>query len=368
MKQKIQSYHVVISFLFLLMFLLNELAIAKPIIITNSATFPPFAFLDDQGNPQGLFIDLWSEWAETNNHEIKFLLVDWNESLELVRRGEADIHAGLFKSETRESFMDFSEELFQLTTGLFISSELNVQSINELKNVEVGVTRGGFEEDYLRSKFPDFHLRLFDNNQQVVKAAISGKIDLFIADYPVGMYYLHRHESLEKFRILKILYSKPLYSAVQKGDEKLLNLVNSGLQQINKDEKERIQQKWIRSEQILPSWFIPFLSIAGVIVILSGFLFYVYILQRNKRYLEHLVEQRTAELQKQNIELTKALAKVKTLSGFIPICANCKKIRDDKGYWNQIESYIRDHSEVEFSHSLCPECAKKLYPEFIQKK
>lgn len=62
-------------------------------------------------------------------------------------------------------------------------------------------------------------------------------------------------------------------------------------------------------------------------------------------------------------ELQETLAKVKMLSGLLPICANCKKIRDDKGYWNQIESYIRDHSEAKFSHSICPDCAKKLYPE-----
>ena len=54
---------------------------------------------------------------------------------------------------------------------------------------------------------------------------------------------------------------------------------------------------------------------------------------------------------------------LKTLKGFLPICASCKKIRDDKGYWNQIEAYIRDHSEVDFSHGICPECAKKLYPD-----
>ncbi|MFH1980504.1 MAG: PAS domain S-box protein [Pseudomonadota bacterium] len=62
-------------------------------------------------------------------------------------------------------------------------------------------------------------------------------------------------------------------------------------------------------------------------------------------------------------ELQHALAKVKSLSGLLPICASCKKIRDDAGYWNQIETYIRDHSEADFSHSICPECAKKLYPE-----
>ena len=63
-------------------------------------------------------------------------------------------------------------------------------------------------------------------------------------------------------------------------------------------------------------------------------------------------------------ELKKALEEIKTISGFLPICASCKKIRDDKGYWNQIEVYISEHSEAEFSHGICPECAQKLYPDF----
>ncbi len=62
--------------------------------------------------------------------------------------------------------------------------------------------------------------------------------------------------------------------------------------------------------------------------------------------------------------LKNTLAKVRQLSGLLPICASCKKIRDDRGYWNQIETYIRDHSEAEFSHGICPECSKRLYPGY----
>jgi PAS domain S-box-containing protein len=62
-------------------------------------------------------------------------------------------------------------------------------------------------------------------------------------------------------------------------------------------------------------------------------------------------------------ELTDAMRQLKKLSGLLPICSYCKKIRDDQGYWNQIESYIHEHSEAEFSHSVCRECAKKYYPD-----
>ena len=65
--------------------------------------------------------------------------------------------------------------------------------------------------------------------------------------------------------------------------------------------------------------------------------------------------------------LEKTLQEVKTLKGLIPICASCKKVRDDEGYWNQIETYISDHSDAKFSHGICPECAKKLYPELTSK-
>jgi uncharacterized PurR-regulated membrane protein YhhQ (DUF165 family) len=80
---------------------------------------------------------------------------------------------------------------------------------------------------------------------------------------------------------------------------------------------------------------------------------------------EEIQRRKAAEEERDKVirELQKAMAEVKTLRGFLPICSHCKKIRDDKGYWNQIESYLRDHSEAEFSHSICPDCRKKYYPD-----
>lgn len=92
--------------------------------------------------------------------------------------------------------------------------------------------------------------------------------------------------------------------------------------------------------------------------------------QELNRTLEQRVAERTRELSAKNEErkeliarLEKSLAEVKLLSGFLPICSACKKIRDDSGYWNQIETYISTHSQAQFSHSLCPECLDRLYPD-----
>jgi hypothetical protein len=121
------------------------------------------------------------------------------------------------------------------------------------------------------------------------------------------------------------------------------------------DEKKQLDRIVSRSSHLL---FGLAFGLSIVVVIL--------LVKENKAFAER---QRAEEKQKSLIlELQKALAEVKTLSGMLPICASCKKVRDDKGYWNQIESYLLDHSEAKFSHGICPECAKKLYPELFGKK
>lgn len=80
-----------------------------------------------------------------------------------------------------------------------------------------------------------------------------------------------------------------------------------------------------------------------------------------RRWRELVVMNRT--IAQKNDELRKAFGEIKRLKGILPICVSCKKIRDDSGYWHQVELYVRDHTEAEFSHSICPECAKKLYPD-----
>lgn len=81
-----------------------------------------------------------------------------------------------------------------------------------------------------------------------------------------------------------------------------------------------------------------------------------------------ITDRKRVEAEREDLieELKAALAEVRTLSGLLPICATCKKVRDDQGYWTQIEWYIRDHSEAEFTHGVCPDCAHDLYPEVFE--
>jgi PAS domain S-box-containing protein len=85
--------------------------------------------------------------------------------------------------------------------------------------------------------------------------------------------------------------------------------------------------------------------------------------------IEDITQRVLAEKEREQLlcEIREALARVKTLSGLLPICSACKKIRDDQGYWTQVERYLMDHTDAQFSHGICPDCMKALYPEFADK-
>jgi len=91
---------------------------------------------------------------------------------------------------------------------------------------------------------------------------------------------------------------------------------------------------------------------AGGLLALEGFVTDITDRKRLEQDRERLIEQ-----------LQKALTEVRTLSGLLPICSSCKRIRDDQGYWQQIEGYLHDHSNLDFTHGICPECARRLYPD-----
>jgi signal transduction histidine kinase len=132
------------------------------------------------------------------------------------------------------------------------------------------------------------------------------------------------------------------------------------------DVDELIQEETRYMESTLKTQRIYTFSIAAMIVLIS-----IIILIRFEKQIAKLIhsyekniKNYTDNLINEKEKTQAAMAEVKQLKGLLPICSHCKNIRDDGGYWNQIEIFIREHSEAEFSHSICPECAEKFYGEF----
>ena len=139
-------------------------------------------------------------------------------------------------------------------------------------------------------------------------------------------------------------------------------------------DKEISEIQGLLHQSLLESLAVALFFLLAILpfIILLSILFYAHArelkglnaqLLVHKEHLEELVQERTQALRNETQRLQEALANVRALRGLIPICAACKKIRDDKGYWNQLEKYIQMNSDAEFSHSLCPDCIRLLYPD-----
>jgi len=251
------------------------------LVITNSKAWPPFSFLNEDGEPRGLLIDLWQTYGQYNNKKIIFRLVDWEMSLDLMKRKQADVHAGLFKNDVRDAYLDFSSPLnIPLATRLFISKKLKVSGISNLESIPVGVTKGGFAALFIHENYPSMHLHYFPNSRETVKAAIDGDIFAFISDYPAAMYYLHKFGSPENFHVVDTLYREDLRAAVFQGNDKLLDVITEGFDRIPPEEFDRIVLKWIHSEPRLPEWLLPTFIIILGILIFAFVVAYIYVLKR----------------------------------------------------------------------------------------
>ena len=123
------------------------------------------------------------------------------------------------------------------------------------------------------------------------------------------------------------------------------------------DNRQRIAFDDRYHERFLHTELTPVLDAAGAVVAVAVISFDI----TERCLMEEQLRRSVAELEK-------AFADVKTLSGLLPICANCKKIRDDKGYWSNVEQYLGAHTDAEFSHGLCPDCMQKLYPELAEEE
>lgn len=262
------------------------------LVVTNSSAWPPFSFLNENAEPRGLLVDLWKEFGRRNQIDIEFRLVDWEESLALVRNGDADVHAGLFESGKRQQYLDFSDKVdLPLTFRLFVSNKMNVNSFEDLGTIAVGLTEKSFAQEFIATKYPSLHVFSYVNEREVVAAAVRGDIVAFVLDLPAAMYYLHKFGDPGDFHAVDILFTKELKVAVKEGNIELLFMISEGFDRIPKEDIDRITHKWIHSVETTPEWLFEYLVGGGVGLVVLFIIIHIIGLRQQ-------VKQRTRELEK----------------------------------------------------------------------
>lgn len=251
------------------------------LIVVNSASWPPFSFIGEDGQPRGILVDLWYEIGEQQNIDIHYKNTSWANTLEQMKSGEANVHAGLFRSVERDEYLDFSIPIgIPIATRLFVSSDLKIDGFYGLGKHKVGVTKSGFAEGFINSNYPDVVHAPYSNSQEIIEAAISGEIKAFAMDYAAAMYYLHKLGYPTEFQAVETLYMERLRAGVAEGDKVRLKLINQALSDMPQEEFDRILNKWIQSDRELPEWILPgFILVVSTLLILFT-VFYILMLKR----------------------------------------------------------------------------------------
>ena len=208
----------------------------------------PFHFADSQGRAVGMFVDLWKLWAEKTGVEVEFIPVPWASSLDMVKNGAADIHAGCFFSVHRDTYLDYANKLRDCQTHFFFHESIyGLKGLQDLKGFEIGVLDKDYAVEFVRRELPGAALKIYGSHQQMFKGVADGEIKVFVCDTPTALYFMTREDLIAEFRYhpSRPLYRKPFFAAVREGNKDLVDLINQGLDAITPEERAVIERRWM---------------------------------------------------------------------------------------------------------------------------
>ena len=362
--------------------------VERSVLFLGNEKLPPMNFMKN-GKPAGIVVDLAEALAKRMHNPVEIRLIDWTEAQRLVLTDQADALLQINATTERLKVYDFSEPLLTSEFTIFTSSErVDIASMDDLRGMKVGVEKKGLPILLLREN-PQIIAEIIPDFVQGFNMLKTGAVDAVIADRWVGSFVLAAN-NIHGVKLIKepIIRSSSAI-AVKKGNTLLLNEINSGLADIRRDGTyERIIKSWQPTEVVFKTreqlrrqvLLIAAVSSALILALVAVFLLAREI-QRRKRaeaalhelmsrmsHTNQQLELLKKELVERVAELEMTLSRVHQLEGIIPICCVCKKIKDDQNGWHQLERYVSDHSEAEFSHGLCPVCAaeqKKIFSNFL---
>jgi ABC-type amino acid transport substrate-binding protein len=330
--------------------------------------WPPFTF-SSTDTTTGIAIEYLDRVFDTHSISHQYIpeeSLTWKETLAHMRQHEVVdlIPTAKITDERLEHFV-FSDEYLFLPWVIFTRTDAPfVGSIRDLAGKTVAVQNGFVMHGILKESYPEIGLNVLDGvnvADRCMQALSFGKVDALVANLTVGTYLIQNRG----YTNVKIAAPTPFDNhnqamAMRNDWPELATIINKTLASMTPAEKAGIQSRWmaIHYEHGLNAGdIVKWVGIAtGVAALIIAF-----ITLWNRRLSREIAERKRAEA-----ELREALDEVHVLGGMLPICASCKKIRDDQGFWQQVENYIQTHTEATFSHGICPECVEKLYPDFAE--
>lgn len=339
----------------------------RKIRISGPQAFPPFQYVDSDGAFKGMASDYALHIAETVGLEVEIVKdLPWSDILTKIENRDVDLLTCATVTSERQKYLLYTKP--HIVFPLIIVGKKDgpfLSGLSSLQDKRIAVVNRNSTVEWLQRDGVAANPHYVPSPLEALKEVSVGKADAAIENLAAATYLIEKH-GLTNLKIAAPTSWEDyaLSIAVRRDWPELVSIFDKGLAAMSFEEHNTIRQKWIavRYEHGIGVKDIVFwTAVVGGIAALLMSAFYVW----NRRLAREIEIRRKTEAEKEKLidELTRALNEIKTLRGILPICCECKNIRDDKGYWTQIEEYISTHSEADFSHGLCPQCIDKLYAD-----
>ena len=339
-------------------------------------SFPPYQWVEKGGDNytfKGIVSDYVKILETRLNVKMEVVFgLNFNQALELGKKKEIDLFPCLAKTPERSDFLLFTDPYISYPSVIITRDDAPfVGNINDLRGKRLSLVKNQFIYLKIKKNYSDLGLRIIEteNAAEDLQAVSFGKADACLMDVGVASYFI------QNLRITNLKIAAPtelekieLSMGVRNDWPILQSIIQKTLKNISSEERDLVNQRWTKikyepgvNKEILIKWIV----IVSCVAILIFSIFYMW----NKSLKNEIVRREKIENERNALiaQLQKTLQEVKTLRGFLPICAHCRKIRQDSGYWQQIEVYVQEHTDAKFTHGLCPDCTHKLYPELAGK-
>ena len=270
--------------------------------------YPPYSFLNLDGQLHGYLIDIWKLWESKTGVHVELIAHDWNDALEAMKSGQADVIDTIFKTPARQLTFDFTAPYADLPVSIFAHSDIGgLVTTTGLRGFLIGVKAGDACIDYLRARSITT-IEVFSSYELIVDAAKIGKIKVFCLDDPPANFLLYRSGIHQNFRIAFPLYSGQFHRAVHKGDVQTLALVERGFSAISKSENQVLLDNWFGTPLGASERYAVFFKYGLVVtIVLAIFItLWVWFLRRevNRRTFELAAERNRLDILAHHDSLT----------------------------------------------------------------
>ena len=228
----------------------------------------PYITTNNNGELEGIIIDWWNLWSEKTGVDIEFVQLDIQSCIDKAKTGEIDIIAGLFYSDKRAEYIDFSEPLMRMRTVVYLNKDIKIDSLQNFKGT-LNVVENTLSDSYLQKTHGNVKLNAFKSYSALIKAIYLKNIDGFVYDIPNSTGNFKTPMDPEGYYLLETLFTEKLRPAVKKGNSQLGKLIISGANKISDEELIVLVRKWkfFQKDNTQLWWFLSLGAALLVIVV-----------------------------------------------------------------------------------------------------